>query len=179
MNAQTPLKIIGISGKQFTGKDVLADILTDQLPGFKKLPLALAIKEAYAAKQGVSLAEIEQNKPQRRPGLIAMGDWGRKQDPHYWLKLVMADPQPKIISDVRLKREYDFLKENGAFLIRLNADRDIRAERGKIVSENDPTECELDSITDWDAVLSNNGEVQELRMQVAKMLISSGLLKRV
>ena len=179
MSAQTPIKIIGISGKQFAGKDLLAEVLTDQLPGFKKLPLALAIKEAYAAQNDLTLAEIEANKPQHRPGLIAMGDWGRAQDPFYWLKIVMADPEPKIISDVRLQREHDFLRENGAFLIRLNTDRDVRKQRGKLVSENDPTENELDNITDWDAVLTNNSTPQELKMQVAKMLIQTGLLKRL
>lgn len=158
--------LIGIAGKQYSGKDVLARLLLEKLPHFQQVPLAGAIKEVYASQQGLSLEEIEANKAQHRPGLIALGDWGRRQDPDYWLKRALAKPGPKIISDVRLKREYDLLKAQGAFLIRLNADRDIRAQRGQIVSEDDPTERELDSVTDWDAVLSNNGSLEALKAQV-------------
>lgn len=163
-------ELIGISGKQYSGKDVLAQLIQDRLPEFKKIPLALAIKQEYAHRHHLTLEEIETKKAHYRPDLIALGDWGRQQDPDYWLKQVLAQPGKKIISDVRLKREYDLLREQGAFLIRLNADRAVRAQRGTIVSEDDPTERELDSITGWDAVLTNNGSLQELTNQLDHLL---------
>lgn len=163
-------QLIAISGKQYSGKDLLAQLIMEQLPDFRKTPLAFAIKQAYAQQHGLSLAEIEAHKAQHRPGLIALGDWGRQQDPDYWLKQVLAQPGKKIISDMRMKREYDLLRQQGAFLIRLNADRKIRAQRGTIVSEQDPTENELDAVVDWDAILTNNATVAELREQIALLL---------
>jgi len=159
-------QIIGISGKQYTGKDVLAHLLLKHLPDFQQIPIALAIKQTYAQQQGLTLAELEAHKAEHRPGLIALGNWGRSQNPDYWLKQVLNQPGKKIISDVRLKHEYLLLREQGAFLIRVNADHDIRAQRGQLVSENDPTECELDSITDWDLALYNNGSVSDLEKQL-------------
>lgn len=162
-------RIIAISGKQYVGKDCLADLLMARLPGLRKVPLAGAIKAAYARQNGLSMEEIETHKALHRPGLIAMGDWGRAQDPDYWLKQVLDQPGRLIIPDVRLKREYDMLKAAGAYLIRLEADRAVRAGRGTIVSEADPTETQLDPITDWDAVLTNNGTVAELAAQLERL----------
>ncbi|MBX2860924.1 MAG: hypothetical protein KTR14_06800 [Vampirovibrio sp.] len=157
-NTETYLPtIIGISGKQYAGKDALADYLIQHLPGFQKIPLAGAIKQAYAQQHGLTLAEIEADKAIYRPGLIALGDWGRQQDPDYWIKQVLAIPGPKVISDVRLKREYELLRTSSAYLIRLEAHRSVRAQRGNIVSETDATECDLDDVTDWDYTLTNNG----------------------
>jgi phosphomevalonate kinase len=164
-------EIIAIAGKQYSGKDRLTHLIIQQWPEFNKTPLALAIKQAYGQKNGMTLLEIEANKAQHRPGLIALGDWGRQQDPDYWLKQVLNQPGKKIISDMRLKREYDLLRQYNAFLIRLNADRSIRAQRGKLVSEDDPTETELDTITEWDAVLYNNGSVEELQQQLNMLLL--------
>jgi phosphomevalonate kinase len=170
MKSLDTLQLIGISGKQYAGKDVLADLLLARLPDFEKIPLALAIKQVYAQQHGLTLAEIEAQKAKHRPGLIALGDWGRAQDPDYWLKQVLQQPGKKIISDVRLKREYDLLRAHGAFLIRLEADRAVRAERGQIVSESDPTECALDDVADWDAVLVNNTDLVALSTQVDELL---------
>lgn len=160
--------LIGLSGKQYAGKDQVADLLLTYLHDFEKVPLALAIKEAYAADHNLSLEDIETNKATHRPGLIAKGDWGRAQDPQYWLKKVFERQGNKLISDVRLQREFDFIKAHGGILIRVEADRAIRATRGTLVSESDPTECELDDIAhdDWDVVVCNNGSRDELKTQI-------------
>ena len=165
------IDLIAISGKQFSGKDTLADLLLDYMPNFQKIPLAKAIKAEYARQQGITVEDLEANKAQHRPGLIALGDWGRQQDPDYWLKQVLSAPGQKIISDVRLQREYELLRAQGAFLIRLNADHSIRATRGNLVSETDRTETELDAIpnADWDLVLTNNGTPAELDAQLRRV----------
>lgn len=142
----------------------------ERLPEFRKVPLAFAIKETFAQQHDLTLKEIEENKARYRPGLIELGNRGRAQDPDYWLKQVLSQPGKKIISDMRLKREYDLLKAEGAFLIRLEAERDVREKRGKIVSEDDPTERELDDVTDWDLILRNNGPVDVLAEQLDAIL---------
>lgn len=166
-------QIIAISGKQYAGKDCLAGLLLAWLPAFRKIPIALAIKQAFAEQKGLTLDEVEANKAHYRPELIALGNLGRAQDPDYWLKQVLNQPGKKLISDLRLKREYDLLKANGAFLIRLEADRAIRTGRGHIVNEADPTETELDAIEDWDCVLANNGTKHDLKIRVGQLFTES------
>jgi len=156
------VEIIGISGKQFSGKDVLTAMLLKHLPGFRQVPIAAAIKQRYAKINSLTLDEIETHKADHRAGLIALGDQGRSQDPDYWLHAVLNTPGKKIVSDIRLQREAALFRRYGAFLIRLNADRSIRAHRGRLQKEDDPTECELDTWPDWDWVLSNNGTLEEM-----------------
>jgi phosphomevalonate kinase len=163
-------EIIAIAGKQYSGKDTLAQLLLKRLPTFKQIPIAQAIKIAFAQQHGLTVEEVEAHKAEYRPGLIALGDWGRAQDPDYWLKQVLSQPGKKLISDVRLKREYDLLKAHGALLIRLEASREVRALRGQIVSEDDPTENELDTITNWDWVLVNHGSVADLEAALQERL---------
>lgn len=162
----TETTLIGISGKQYSGKDLLTGLLMARLPEFRQIPLALAIKTAYAQRHGMTIEALEADKARHREGLIALGNEGRTQDPDCWLRQVLSQPGSIIISDIRLKREYDALRAQGAFLIRLDADRSVRMQRGMLTGETDPTETELDDIPEWDAVLVNNTTLDELRRQV-------------
>jgi phosphomevalonate kinase len=168
--------IIGISGKQFAGKDTLTDMLLENLPGWRRLPIAQAIKLEYAQQLGVSVAQIEANKSDYRPGLIAHGNYSRQTHPDYWLdkvfELFQAEaPSGVIVSDVRLQREVAYLKEQGALLIRVEASREARRHRGLLISENDATECELDDYNGWDIQVPNHGSVEELHRYVNETLL--------
>lgn len=165
-------QIIALSGKQFAGKDMVTAWLLSKLPQYKQVPIALAIKQAYAKQHHLTLQHIETNKATYRPDLIALGNWGRQQDPDYWLKAVIQQSlqQPIIISDVRLQREYDLLRQQQAFLIRVDADRSVRQQRGALVSEDDPTECELDAVEHWDLVVDNNGSAEALYIQLTQAI---------
>lgn len=162
--------IIGISGKQYSGKDTLAEILLQALPEFHKIPIAFAIKQTFANQHHLSLEAVESRKAEFRSRLIELGDWGRKQNPDYWLKEIIKQPNHIIVSDVRLKHEYDFLKRTGAFLIRLEANHATREKRGLLACENDPTETDLDNIQTWSAVLTNNSTKEALQRQVDALL---------
>lgn len=162
--------LIAISGKQFSGKDLLADLLVEALPRYKKTPIAKGIKTEFAALYNLTPHEVENQKAMYRPALIAIGQRRREQDPNYWLKQVINISGPKIISDIRLKQEYDYFKTMGALMIRLDADRQIRKQRGTLVAEDDPTECELDDIQDWDMILTNNDSLDVLRQQVHELI---------
>lgn len=159
------VNLIAISGKQYSGKDQLADFLLADLPDFRKVPIAKAIKAEFAALYGLTPQDIEANKATYRTGLIILGQRRRQQDPTYWIQQVLAQPGPKIISDMRMREEYKTLKAHGAFCIRVEAERPLRTQRGKLVAEDDPTECELDAIVNWDAVVYNNGTLADLKQQ--------------
>ncbi len=161
--------LIALSGKQFAGKDLFAEYLLQELPEYSKTPLARAIKEEFGHLYRLTPSEIESHKSVYRPGLIALGQRRREQNPDYWLDKVLNLPGSKIISDVRLQREFDRLKQRHAFLIRIESDRSAREQRGALVHENDATECELDQTQGWDEVVVNNGSREELKA-IAKQI---------
>lgn len=162
--------LIALSGKQFAGKDEVADLLVKHLPGFVKAPIARGIKVEFANLYGLSPNEVEANKALYRPSLILIGQRRRAIDPDYFLKQVFEISGAKIVSDMRLKREYDLLKEKGAFCIRVEAPRSIREQRGTLVKEDDLTECDLDDVSAWDAVIQNDGDLAHLESQVLAII---------
>lgn len=155
-------KIIILSGKQFCGKDTVANILLQELSDFRRVALGDAIKLEYGAQKGLTLGEIEKDKHIYRPDLISLGDKRRAQDSDYWIKQVIAQPGNIIVPDVRMKRELEFFRAANAFCIRVEADKDKRALRGVLVKEDDLTECDLDDVQSWDYIIENNAEYDDL-----------------
>jgi len=162
-------KIIIISGKQFSGKDTVANTLKNVLENFTLIPLAEAIKIEFGEKKNLTLNEIERNKPLYRAEIIELGNQKRTKDADYWIKKVLSTPGDIIVSDVRLRHELEIFKKLDAVTIRVEAKRDERAKRGKLVKEDDPTEIDLDDATGWDYVIQNNGTLEALEKKVLKI----------
>ena len=159
--------IIIFSGKQYSGKDTAAKILMDELPDFRRCAMGDIIKMEYAKEHNITVEEIEANKPKYRQGLIDLGNWGRLQNPDYWLEKIIAQTGNIIVTDVRIKHEYEIFKAAGAISIRVEASRDVREARGgKLVGENDVTEIDLDSVQNWDFVIDNNKDYDTLKANV-------------
>lgn len=163
-------KIIIFSGKQYSGKDTVAKIMLDAMPEYKRCAMGDIIKLTYGKEKGLTYEEIERNKPFYRQDLIDLGNWGRSQDSDYWLKKILAQDGNIMVTDVRVPHEYEVFKNAGAISIRIEADRDVRAKRGKLVGETDITEVGLDDITDWDYVIENNSGYDELVEKVNKLI---------
>ncbi len=154
-------RIITISGKQFSGKDVVAKMLISHFTSFRRLALGDAIKLEYSKRKGLDLSEIEKNKHIYRPDLIALGDWGRSIDPDYWIKSVVNTPGDLVVPDLRMPREYEVFRASNSFSIRVEASIEARSKRGIIVNSDDITETALDS-SNWDYMIFNNGTYEEL-----------------
>ena len=164
-------KIITFSGKQYSGKDTAAKILLDELKEYKRCAMGDIIKIEYGKQHNLTYEEIEANKTQYRQGLIDLGNWGRKQSPDYWLEKIIAQEGKIIVTDVRIKHEYEVFKKAGAITIRVEAERDIRELRGgKLIGEDDVTEVDLDNIQDWDFVIDNNKDYETLKQNVLKVV---------
>lgn len=162
--------IIAISGKQLSGKDFLAKYLLNKLPGFARVGLGDAIKIEFAKSKGITVEEVEQNKHTYRPDLIALGNKGRSMDNGlYWLNKVLEYPGNIIVPDMRVQKEFDTFKNNNAIMVRVDCNRDIRASRGQLVKENDPTECALDNVTNWDIIIDNNKGLDHLAKQADQL----------
>ncbi len=163
--------IIIFSGKQYSGKDTAAKILMDAMPDFKRCAMGDIIKIEYAKQHNITVEEIEANKAEYRRGLIDLGNWGRSQSPDYWIKKIIEQKGNIVVTDVRIKHEYEVFKSAGAISIRVETSREIREKRGgKLVGENDITEVDLDNIQDWDFLLDNNKDYGTLRKNVLKIV---------
>ena len=162
--------IIILSGKQYSGKDTVGKILLENLPDFKRCAMGDIIKLTYGKEHNLTYEEIEQNKAQYRADLIKLGNWGRSQDPDYWLNKILEQDGNIIVTDVRVAHEYEIFTNNGAITIRVNATRDVRATRGQLVGENDITETGLDNVVDWDFVIDNNSDYETLQIEVGKII---------
>ena len=164
-------RIIIFSGKQYSGKDTAAKILMDAMPSFKRCAMGDVIKLEYGRLNNVSYEEIENNKPKYRQGLIDLGNWGRAQSQDYWLEKIIAAEGNIVVTDVRIKHEYELFKSAGAISIRIEADRDLRESRGgKLIGEDDVTEVDLDDIQDWDYIIDNNKDYETLKKNVLSIV---------
>ena len=164
-------RIIIFSGKQYAGKDTAAKILLEELTTFRRCAMGDIIKLEYGKLNNITFEEIESNKALYRQGLIDLGNWGRSQSPDYWLQKIVEQEGNIVVTDVRIRHEYDVFKSAGALSIRVEADREIRETRGgKIVGENDVTEVDLDNIQDWDFVIYNNKDYKTLKLEVLKIV---------
>ena len=164
-------RIIIFSGKQYSGKDTAAKILMEAMPEFKRCAMGDIIKIEYAKEHNITFEEIEANKPKYRQGLIELGNWGRSVNPDYWLEKIVAQEGNIVVTDVRIKHEYEVFKNAGAVSIRVEASRKIREARGgRLVGENDVTEVDLDNIRDWDFLIDNNKDYETLKKSVLKIV---------
>ena len=163
-------KIIIFSGKQYSGKDTIAKIMLDKMPNFKRCAMGDIIKITYGKQHNLTYEEIESNKSIYRQGLIDLGNWGRAQDPDYWLKKIIEQDGNLMVTDVRVPHEYEVFKNAGAIKIRVEASRETRMKRGTLVGENDITEIGLDNEKDWDYVIENDSDYETLVKNVNKII---------
>ena len=160
-------RIITFSGKQYSGKDTAAKILMEAMPDFRRCAMGDIIKIEYGKINRISFEEIEANKPKYRQGLIDLGNWGRSQSPDYWLQKIIEQEGNIVVTDVRIKHEYETFKNAGAIAIRVEATRELRELRGgKLIGEDDVTEVDLDNIQDWDYLIDNNKDYETLKNKV-------------
>ena len=118
-------KIIIFSGKQYSGKDTVAKIMLAEMKDYKRCAMGDIIKLTYGEQKGLTYEEIEKNKPLYRQDLINLGNWGRAQDPDYWLKKIIKQDGNIMVTDVRVPHEYEVFKNAGAITIRVEASRNF------------------------------------------------------
>ena len=164
-------RIIIFSGKQYSGKDTAAKILMEEMPSFKRCAMGDIIKIEYGKIHNLTYEEIEKNKAQYRQGLIDLGNWGRAQSPDFWIEKIISQEGNIVVTDVRIKHEYEVFKQAGAISIRVEANREIREARGgKLVGEDDITEVDLDNIQDWDFLTDNSKDYETLKKNVLEIV---------
>ncbi len=167
-------KIIILSGKQYAGKDTAGKIMLDCMKDFHRCAMGDIIKIEYGKRHNLTYDEIEANKSKYRAGLIELGNWGRSQSDDFWIKKIISSDGNILVTDVRVPYEYVTFKKAGAIAIRVEATREVRAQRGTLVGEDDITEVGLDNVKDWDYVIENNSDYETLKQNVYKIVKALG-----
>ena len=122
--------IIAIAGNARSGKDTLANNMVDIISSFKikcaKFSFASALKKECDPflKKTLGISAFTENTDEKniiRPMLVT---WGthvrRKLDPDIWVKSVdkmIKHNKVGIVSDLRFGNEYNWVRENGGFII--------------------------------------------------------------
>jgi len=162
---------IAISGKARSGKDTLCSMLLERLDSpWHREAIADQVKiewvgvnqAAVYAMHGptAALEWANDHKSEIRDGLIERGVFRREQDPEYWLnKLPLRSGA--IITDVRFRNEYDYFRDMGFIMVRVDASEATRIERGGDTSGH-AIETELDGPINWDYVVENDSTADAL-----------------
>lgn len=177
-------KIIGLSGKIGSGKNFLSEKkVFDKLHSMGKNVVIMAfgdiLKMMCYAKDNISYEKLFYDKDQQtRKILQTRGMKEREIDNKIFVKMIECQMRIAfdrnidiiIISDLRFRIEFDFLKEKGATLIRVNAPKRTYDKMFKECSGNKKaineisehiSEIELDNCKDFDYYLNNDYEYEK------------------
>ncbi len=182
--------LIGITGTNGSGKGTVVEYLVMK-KGFSHFSARMFLIEEVQ-KRGL---------PQNRESMRDVANALRQEhEPSYLMERLyeMAKEEPKaVLESVRTIGEAEFLKEKGALLFAVDANRELRYERvlarGSVTDDItfeqfcEQEDREMNSTDQWDmnifgvmqmsnARIENNGTVEELHAKVEEALAS--LVKR-
>ncbi|MDC3413922.1 AAA family ATPase [Terrihalobacillus insolitus] len=166
---------IALTGKMRSGKDTVADYLVDK---YEFTPFRFS--EGIWATIRLLYPQAAASKEKPRRLLQEIGQKLRMVDENIWVNYMFNEIERLgasliVVTDLRQPNEYQALRENGFFIVRVKADEGVRLNR--IMSENDnftindlhhETEMHLDSFK-VDYELDNNGTLEDLHNQIEVM----------
>lgn len=169
------MKLLGIAGKKYSGKNTVADIIARQcsivtsnqrIIPVTQLAFANELKDDMCDMLGVTRSEIENDKAMYREMLQAYGVYMRnKYGEDYWvencLKEVQYNGHLYVITDVRFPNEYNRIKQLGGNVIVVA--RNIKSDDTHI------SETALDGY-EFDATIINNGTLEDLNKEVSEVI---------
>lgn len=172
------MKIIGITGKARSGKDMAAMHILEQ-HGYSENAFATPLKKAIGAMFGLTDEQLYGDEKDviipwlgitPRELFQRLGGWARRElredllviMMQRWLNTVPRFVPGVLFSDVRLEIEADFIRSRGGFLIHITRDaapavRDDETERGV-------------EIRSGDLIVTNNGTLDELYAKLDDLL---------
>jgi dephospho-CoA kinase len=166
--------IIGISGKQGSGKTSLARALAELTDKAVILKFADPMYQMHDAVNSV-YNHYGVPTPQKDGELLQWigTEHGRNKDENIWVNIMhtrllsaYAQDVPVIIDDMRFENEFDMIEELGGMLIRLDASEEVRSKRTDGWRENTthPSELGLDNYAQsgkFDLYLGTEGEFED------------------
>lgn len=173
---------IALCGKMRSGKDTVAEILSDEYD-FTEFKLSSGIKSII---RELHLGDMYTKK--NRGLYQSIGQYMRRFDEDVWCKRTLKDIETfnhyavgsfqknhienTVISDVRQQNEVDFFREKGFVIVKVVSDDKLRLQRikdaGDIMMQKDfyhETEKSVDGI-EADYTIFNNGTLEDLNDSV-------------
>ena len=156
--------LIGISGKMYSGKSTVADILRWSYPelGFIDKPFAGPLKKSLASLFNEDIENFYnqdfKNKHNLLPNITArevMQKYGQAMRNIYkdfWVYLNLKDYKQEenwVIPDVRFRNEADAIRDLGGVI--------IRVESKRAIASNDVSETALDNYDGFHLIITNDG----------------------
>ena len=185
--AQEPSPFIAISGVSGAGKDSAASFLIDEL-GYQRVAIADPIKEHVADIFGLSREQlwgelrnevIEGLGVSPRKLYQEFGRFCREIDSEIWLKALLRQVRelvargcPVVCTDLRTHQEFEALKAAGASLWQIT--RTEAGAPGELAMDSTEQEARELGSRAFDAVIENNGTLDELRRRVLEEALRSG-----
>ncbi|ODM98317.1 Phosphomevalonate kinase [Orchesella cincta] len=168
-----PKILLVINGKRKSGKDFVTDQLLQRLEKEKVavFRIAVPIKHYWAVKNNLDFERLLDTSAYKEQHRFEMVKWSmevRAENYGYFpveaIKMANAYDKPIwICTDCRHSRDYEWFQEfypDCLKRIKIRADESVRSSRGfKFTTgvDDGPSECDLDHVTNWDLVVSNNG----------------------
>lgn len=170
-----------------SGKNTVADIIT-AYTGAKQFAFGTAIGDVI---HRYFPEAFETGKPRKH--YQSVGQWFRQLNPEIWINEVdrqlkqLDAGTPIVITDCRQANEYQWLKDNGFYIVKVVTASSVREAR--MIQSNDVVSAEdLNHETEQfskqlvpDFTIYNNGSLAELDAEVVRMLscyLSSNLEKK-
>ncbi|XP_072309019.1 phosphomevalonate kinase-like [Eucyclogobius newberryi] len=178
-----PRLVLVFSGKRKSGKDHITDLLQARLGPEVSCIVRLSgpLKQQFAQDHNLDLDLLlgpGPYKEQFRSQMIQWGEDQRRSDPGFFCRLAtMGATQPVwIVSDARRTSDLTWFRTQypaQTRSIRVQCSDYTRTSRGWSFAagvDNAESECGLDSCLDWDWIILNEGDLQDLEEQLRPVI---------
>lgn len=163
-----PRVVLLFSGKRKTGKDFITERLLQTLSSDRAeiIRISEPIKRRWAEEHGLDLKQLLSDglyKERYRKEMIEWSEQMRDKDYGYFCREACREVSKEIVivSDIRRKTDLQYFEETyeeKVKTIRVIASEETRRKRGWIFQDgvdNAKSECDLDDMTEWDLLLTN------------------------
>ncbi|XP_072166873.1 phosphomevalonate kinase-like [Diadema setosum] len=179
-----PTVVVVFSGKRKSGKDFVTSILNKRIGVnvCRILTLSAPLKRQYAKIHNLDYEKLltaSSYKERYRQDMVVWGESKRREDPAVFCCLATEDVPSQfkvwLISDARRQTDVAYFKhtyESRTLLVRVQAEETVRASRGYVFKagvDDSETECGLDEGVEWDFIITNNGDEEELHRQLTQL----------
>ena len=170
--------VIAVSGKQRRGKNTVTALICKYFNLIYPNQITTEFSSAYqgklelARRLNTSIYYILENKEELRPQVIDVLEEGKKiHGEDVWIKEIeYVEADNIVVDDLRFKGEIKYLK-NKPEVYYLRVERDINLLKDfKLSCEEHYSETDLDDYTEWNYVIHNNGTIEELEIEVIRIL---------
>tara|TARA_Y100000389_G_C17460604_1_gene521369 strand:+ start:556 stop:1095 length:540 start_codon:yes stop_codon:yes gene_type:complete len=164
---------IAVGYKAGCGKDTFCNYLSKKFNNYKTGQIAFAdpiYDIMFYAQHTCGFNSVKDRKFLQFVGT----EWGRSIQDDIWINIALSkakDLDIALISDLRFNNEFQTLKENGWFNVKIVRDN-ISSSRIGSGSNTHPSETELNIVHDlcWDYIIENNGTLDEFHEKIDIML---------